>query len=127
MTSLGLIKVDALLSKYIIVLTLSFLLLNIVLKRAMCASMEESMQYGICVFRSRNETLLFSNFLRNNGISTAIVNTPKEAGQACGISVKFNLANLSIVKSMLALRKYPSFAGIYKITSMGLRISCERL
>ncbi len=85
------------------------------------------MQYGICVFRSRNETLLFSNFLRNNGISTAIINTPKEAGQACGISVKFALQNLSVVKSMLALRKYPSFAGLYRITTMGLRTSCEQI
>ncbi len=85
------------------------------------------MQYGICVFRSRTETLLFSNFLRNNGIATAIVNTPKEAGQACGISVKFNLSSLEIVRSMLALRRYPSFAGMYKITSMGMRTSCERI
>lgn len=85
------------------------------------------MQYAIAVFKSRNETLFFANFLRNNGIMTAVVNTPKEAGGACGISVKFPLDSLSAVKGALARRGSTSFVGFLKVTDMGVRKVYEKI
>ena len=85
------------------------------------------MQFAIAVFKSRNDTLLFANLLRNNGVMTAIVNTPKEAGQACGISVKFPIESLPIAKGLLSLRRVASFAGFFKVTDLGLRKIYEKI
>ncbi len=85
------------------------------------------MQYAIAVFRSRNDTLHFANFLSSNGLMTAVINTPKEAGQACGISVKFPIENLTSVKAILAKKNIQSFVGLFKITDIGVRKVCEKI
>lgn len=74
------------------------------------------MRYIIAVFRSRNETLYFANMFRQNNIFMTIINTPKEAGQACGISVRFDEKMLSYAKRILMSRPFRSFVGFYKIT-----------
>lgn len=78
------------------------------------------MQYIIAVFKSRNETLYFANMLKSNGFFVSIVNTPKEAGQTCGISVKFEERLLAIAKEFLSSKPFRSFYGFFKVKEMGV-------
>ncbi len=73
----------------------------------------------LAVFRSRAQTLQFLSVLKANGVSAQAVNTPKEAGVGCGISVKFDEVSLSRVRICLAKRPYSSYAGIMRRTGSG--------
>lgn len=77
------------------------------------------MEYVIVAFRSRAHTVKFHEFLRRNGIFSEIVNTPKEAGVGCGLSVRVSKEKLSTVKRLAYLIKLNSLAGffLYKTTS----------
>ncbi len=76
------------------------------------------MRFIIAVFRSRNETLYFANLLKQHGVFTSIINTPKEAGQACGISVKFSENVYPIAKRMLHSNPFRSFYGFFRVENM---------
>ncbi|MBE7086707.1 MAG: DUF3343 domain-containing protein [Clostridiales bacterium] len=73
------------------------------------------MEYVIVSFRSREHSVKFSKFLSAHGILNSIVNTPKEAGIGCGLSVKVPSPALYTVKKALAVLKYGSFAGVFKV------------
>ena len=79
------------------------------------------MEYVIVAFRSRAHTVRFSEFLRSNGVANEIVNTPKEAGVGCGLSVKIQKGLVYTVKEIVKKLSLSSFAGFFlvKITSNG--------
>ena len=83
--------------------------------------------YVIAVFRSRNETLYLTNMLKSTGYRVMIINTPKEAGQACGISVRFEEGILPIVKKCLQSKPFRAFAGFYRISQFQNRLKLERI
>lgn len=85
------------------------------------------MSFCLVAFRSRNETLYLANILNNGGYRVSIINTPKDAGLSCGISVKFEERFLSIIKSIIMTKPFRSFAGIFRVTSDGQRSRYERL
>ena len=86
-----------------------------------------NMQYVIAVFRSRNETLYLANLLMSKGYKVDIISTPREVGQACGISVKFSHTLLTIARGIIASKPFRSFYGFYKIAQNGGRTSIIRL
>ena len=66
--------------------------------------------------------------LRQNNIFSSIINTPKEAGQACGISVKFDRRALSYAKGILMSKPFRSFYGFFSVTNLSNgRMSVEKL
>ena len=83
--------------------------------------------YCLAVFSSRNETLYLAKMLLANGYRAGIINTPKEAGLACGISVKFEERNLPNVKMFLASKPFRSYFGIYRVDIKGNRNIYEKL
>lgn len=85
------------------------------------------MIYVLAIFSSRNETLYFANMLKMSGCNVGIVNTPKEAGQACGISVKFHDNNLSKAKQCLSSKPFRSFVGFFRVRYDGLWPRLERI
>ena len=85
------------------------------------------MLYLIAVFRSRNETLYFANMFKSKGMQVSIVNTPKQAGQTCGISVKFDPKYLSYAKYFLSSKPFRAFQGIYRLTINGQNESFEKI
>lgn len=85
------------------------------------------MIYVIAVFRSRNETLYLANMLKATGNRVMIINTPKEAGQACGISVRFDERILPIVKNCIASKPFRAFVGFFRITHIQNRLRVERI
>lgn len=76
--------------------------------------MHEGGKMGYCyaVFTSRSETLSFANFLKKIGIPCMVASTPKSAGRACGISVKFLKDYRDIVAQSISRMSYRSFKGI---------------
>lgn len=85
------------------------------------------MQYCLAVFKSRNETLFLANLLLNKGYNVGVVNTPREVGQACGISVKFNENLLQTVRQVLQSKPFRSFYGFVQVSHQGGRVSIIKL
>ncbi len=81
----------------------------------------------IAVFSSRSETLYFYNLLKSVGIYSSIINTPKAAGQACGISVRFTANVLPEVKNLFSKKSFRSFKGFYGVTYNGGREQAVKL
>lgn len=74
------------------------------------------MNFILAVFKSRSETIYFANMLRNFGIMAQVVNTPRQAGQACGICVKFRPDDFSKVRELLSKKRFQGFAGFYSVS-----------
>lgn len=77
------------------------------------------MEYLVFAFRSRAHTVKFSSYLRSNGIRNEIINTPKEAGVGCGLSVKLSVNQLNVAKRAVAMTGLDSFAGIFRVKLLG--------
>ena len=60
------------------------------------------MGYIIAVYRSRNVSIRMYNMLLNNGVTCALVSTPRSANVGCGLSVKFSATVLPHVRNVLA-------------------------
>ena len=76
------------------------------------------MEYVVVAFRSRAHTVKFSEYLRRNGLSVEIINTPKEAGVGCGLSVKIPKYALMMVKRAVAISDLNSFAGTFLVKNL---------
>ena len=79
------------------------------------------MEYIVTAFRSRADTVKFSEILRRNRIYNEIVNTPKEAGVGCGLSVKTSINLQNLIKMALRNNHFSSFAGIFYVKMIGGR------
>ena len=77
------------------------------------------MEYVIVAFRSRAHTVRFAEYLRKSGITAEIINTPKEAGVGCGLSVKVSKNVFSVVKRAVLGIGLNSFAGFFLVTIVG--------
>lgn len=45
-----------------------------------------------------------------------VVNTPRQAGQACGICVKFLPEDFSKARALISQKNFQGFAGFYSVT-----------
>ena len=59
------------------------------------------MEYIIAVYRSRNVSIRAYNYLLNNGITCALVSTPRNANVGCGLSVKFDRSVFPHIRQVL--------------------------
>lgn len=73
------------------------------------------MEYLLVSFRSRNHTVKFYEDLKRVGLPAEIVNTPKEAGVGCGLSIKIPVNYFSAVKNAVRVTGYKSFAGFFSV------------
>ena len=71
------------------------------------------MDYIIAVYRSRNVSMRAYNFLSSQGITAALVSTPRSANVGCGLSVKFNKSALPAVRSVLSSGE--TFVGFFLV------------
>ena len=76
------------------------------------------MEYIVVAFRSREQTVKFSNFLNKNYISNRIINTPKEALVGCGLSVRVGVNSLSNAYRAVRAVSFSSFAGIFLVKEL---------
>lgn len=73
------------------------------------------MDYIVIAFRSRTHTIKFSEFLKKSGVENEIINTPKEAGVGCGLSVKISSQVFPIVKNYIKYVNLSSYAGSFLV------------
>lgn len=85
------------------------------------------MEYIVVAFRSRSDTVKLCDFLHQNSIPAEIVNTPKEAGVGCGLSIKINARQFSLVKKIVFKSKLNSFAGFFTVKIIGGRKFCKSI
>ena len=79
------------------------------------------MEYIVISFRSRAHTVRYAEFLRKSGTYCQIINTPKEAGVGCGLSVKIREESFVPVKRAVFASGLKSFAGFFAVSDAGGR------
>lgn len=79
------------------------------------------MEYCLAVFKSRTQTLRFYGRLRGMGVPCDVVNTPRRASLGCGLSVKFPVSYLSLVRRLLGSENYYSYGGLFRVNGNMLR------
>lgn len=85
------------------------------------------MKICIAVFRSKTETYKFIEYMRSLNVECSAVSTPKEARVGCGISAKFQYANLQTANRVIANGNFKAFKGIFIIEKRGNRSSTVRI
>ena len=83
------------------------------------------MQYALFVFSSRDGAMAFYDKCLARRIAASIVNTPRELGASCGISVKTSTKDIAIVARVVT--KMPTYVGTYLVTSTLTRNTIVRL
>lgn len=81
------------------------------------------MMYLLAIFRNKTETMAFYSILLSYKVPARIVNTPKQALIACGISVKFAVADYQKAMQIFKRRRFSSFVGFYKVFEDGATYS----
>lgn len=69
------------------------------------------MEYIIFVFRSRSDSVGFSEILAARGVRNTLINTPKEAKVGCGLSVEILKDDYGrAMRIIRSLRRVPPYA-----------------
>lgn len=76
------------------------------------------MEYVIVAVRSRSIVVGLSDYLTKMGIRNQIVNTPKDAGVGCGLSIKISSNLLLAVKRAVSIKKI-NVAGYFLVKNVG--------
>ncbi|MDE6849923.1 MAG: DUF3343 domain-containing protein [Clostridia bacterium] len=76
----------------------------------------------LAVFRSRSQAIDCMTKMRAFNIAVQLINTPKEAGVGCGLSLKFQTSAATRVKSLISKMNYSSFYGYMRIDFRGGKI-----
>jgi len=79
--------------------------------------------FYIAVFRSQTQTYSFNNLLNSYGISSTIIQTPRQAEVSCGLSVKIPYGAIETAKQILSRRSFSSFVGLFFVKDFGNGIS----
>ena len=80
----------------------------------------------LAVFRSRAQAVDCNARLNANGISSVLVNTPKEANIGCGLSVKIPQNMQKRCAMIISNAKYSAFYGFYTIKNLYGKIYTSR-
>ena len=69
----------------------------------------------MAAFRSRSQTMRLFQAAKNDGIPCSVIDTPREAGAGCGISMRYCPENHRAVKNLYSCGDYNSFIGFFKM------------
>lgn len=73
------------------------------------------MEYIAITFRSRSHTMRAYETLKRFSVASSIINTPKEAGVGCGLSVRIPTERFSFCKKVVFRLNLNSFAGFFLV------------
>ena len=77
--------------------------------------------FGIASFRSRTQVLRLEDALRRAGLSAGVISTPREVAMGCGLSVRFELAELGQVMAVYRRLNPGARIGFYRVENYGTR------
>ena len=83
--------------------------------------------YGVAAFRSRQQVLRFESALRQRGVPTGVVTTPRDISMGCGLSVRFPLEHQGTVRRALAAGNTGNLIGLYRAEYDGGRLRVSPL
>lgn len=85
------------------------------------------MKYLIVSYKSRNSLYAFAKILRQYGIASSIINTPRNIALSCGLSLKVDFAFFGQVSGLVSSTHLPGFWGVFVLTRMSSHDQIERL
>lgn len=85
------------------------------------------MKYLIISYKSRNSLYAFAKILRQMGIASSIINTPRNIALSCGLSLKVDFAYFSQVVSLISNAQLQGFWGVFLLTKTPTHDQIERL
>lgn len=71
--------------------------------------------FGVASFRARQQVLQMEAALRRVSIPASIVTTPRDVALGCGLSVRFELADLSDVLAVYQQTRPGNLIGFYRV------------
>jgi len=77
--------------------------------------------FGIASFRSRTQVLRMEDALRRAGLHAGVISTPREVAMGCGLSVRFDLADLDKAVSVYHRLNPGALIGFYRVDHYGTR------
>ena len=77
--------------------------------------------YGIAAYRSRTQVLRLEAQLKRDGVACMVVSTPREVALGCGLSVRFELADLDRVRRAVDRVPQQGLIGLYQVHAYGPR------
>ena len=81
----------------------------------------------IAAFKSREQTISLYRTAKQNGIPCNIVNTPREVGVCCGISVSFDPEHMPYIQRLIYKGNYDRFIGFFKVVKTGYGTAIEKI
>ena len=76
----------------------------------------------LAVFRSRSQAIDCMTKMRALNVPAQLINTPKEAGVGCGLSLRFPQSAANRAKSVISRVGYTSFYGYMRMDVRGGKI-----
>ena len=83
-------------------------------------------KYIIITFRSRYYSLRFNNILRDAGVKSLLMSTPREVAIGCGLSVRINCNEISRISKIMQKNPMP-WSGVWQVDSYGSRKIIKRV
>ena len=77
--------------------------------------------FGIAAFRSRQQVLRMEETLRQMGVPTEIINTPRAVAIGCGLSVRFPEEHLPAAQRVVRTARPAGLIGLYRVDARGPR------
>ncbi len=77
-------------------------------------------EYGIVAFRSRQQILMLDTALKQRGLRSWVVSTPRAIALGCGLSVKFDLTQTEQVMDAYRATRNPTLIGFYRVYAASL-------
>ena len=71
------------------------------------------MTYILAIFRSRSQAVDCNIRLKNSGVASELINTPREANIGCGLSIKIPHEMMPRAKKIISKANYSAFYGYY--------------
>ena len=72
-------------------------------------------KFMIAAFRSRMHVMAFERTLKTAGLRASVVSTPRAVALGCGLSVRFEAADLMRVRQLLPGAAMSNLIGLYSV------------
>jgi hypothetical protein len=84
-------------------------------------------KYIIVVFRSRQQTLSFTNEIKKRNTDVKVINTPHEVKIGCGLSARIEEKDYNKAKDIIKKHNYTAFVGFYSIKYQGTKVIVDKM
>lgn len=73
----------------------------------------DTCDYGIAAFKSRQEAVMFDRMLKNEGLRSRMVSAPKEVSLGCGVAVRIEAGDFERAAEISRSARLRTLTGFY--------------